>query len=44
MPFEKAVDDAFRAGLVEVDGELVALDGGDGAVAEFLVEDALADA
>ena len=34
----------FCAGLVEIDGELVAVDRGDAAVAEFLVEDALADA
>ena len=32
----------LRPGLVEVDGQLVAVDGGDVAVAEFLVEDALA--
>ena len=37
---DEAGDDVLGAGLLEVDGELVALDGGDGAVAELLVEDA----
>ncbi len=41
---DKPVQHAFLAGLVEVDGQLVAFDGGDVAVAEFLVEDAVADA
>src|SRR5581483_11058781 len=38
----EAVHNALAAGLVEVDGELVAVDLGDMAVAELLVEDALA--
>src|SRR5437763_259795 len=42
-PFDEAVDDALLARFVELDGELVAVDEGDVAVAEFLVEDALAD-
>ena len=36
----KLIEHAFFAGFVEVDGELVAIDRGDAAVAEFLVEDA----
>lgn len=40
----KPVQHAFLAGLVEVDGQLVAFDGRDVAIAEFLVEDAVADA
>ena len=35
-------DDALLARLLEVDGQLVALDGGDHAIAELLVEDAVA--
>ena len=42
-PLHKTIHHALLAGLVEMDGELVAVDGGDVAVAEFLVEDAGAD-
>src|SRR3982075_2000109 len=42
-PFHEAVDHTLFAGLVERDGELVAVDGGDVAVAELLVKHALAD-
>ena len=42
MPLDEAVDDVFFAGFFEVDGEFVAFDGGNGAVAEFVVEDAFA--
>ena len=41
-PLDISVDHALFAGLVECDGEFVAVDGGDVAVAEFLVEDAVA--
>src|SRR5687767_317841 len=41
-PLDEAVEDAFLAGLVEVDGELVAVHPDDLAIAEFLVENALA--
>src|SRR6185295_20014299 len=41
-PGHEGVDHSFLARLVEVDAELVAFDGGDDAIAEFLVEDALA--
>src|SRR5215210_7973378 len=41
-PLHEAVEHHFPSCLVEVDGELVAVDGGDGAGAELLVEDALA--
>src|SRR6185312_10092308 len=40
----EAVQHLFLAGTVEIDGEFVTLDRGDVAVAEFLVEDAVADA
>src|SRR5690606_7643341 len=40
---DEAVEHALLAGLVEIDGQLVAVDAGDVAVAEFLVEDAVAD-
>src|SRR5262245_17882523 len=40
-PLHKAVHDLLLAGLVEGDGELVAVDLGDAAVAELLVEDAV---
>src|SRR5215475_12637988 len=43
-PFDKRVDHALLARLVESDEELVAFDRDDVAVAEFLVEHALADA
>src|SRR5258708_14453046 len=39
---DEAVHDLLLSGLVEGDGELVVLDRADGAVAEFLVEDAVA--
>src|SRR5262249_40026457 len=42
--FDKRIDHPFFARLVEGDGELVAFDRDDVAVAEFLVEHALADA
>src|SRR5581483_2132315 len=42
-PLHERIHHALFAGLVEGDGELVAVDGGDVAVAEFLVKDALAD-
>lgn len=42
MPFDEAIHDVFFAGFFEVDGEFVAFDGGDDAVAEFVVEDAFA--
>ncbi len=41
-PLHKPVQHALLPGAVEVDGELVAFDGGDVAVAEFEVEDAAA--
>ena len=40
-PLHELVDHLFLAGFVEIDGEFVAFDVGDAAVAEFLVEDAL---
>ena len=42
-PLHKTIHHAFLAGLVEGDGELVAVDADDVAVAEFLVEHAVAD-
>jgi len=42
-PLDKTIHHALLARLVELDGELVAVDGGDVAVAEFLVKDAIAD-
>ena len=41
--FHKSIQHALLAGAVEVDGELVPLDGSDIAVAELDVEDAVAD-
>ena len=40
--FDEGIDHALLAGAVEIDGELVAVDGRDGSGAEFLVEHALA--
>src|SRR5262245_23950947 len=42
--FDEAVHDLLLAGLVEIDRELVAVDLGHAAIAEFLVEHAHADA
>jgi len=42
-PLHEPVQHALLAGLVEIDGELVALDGDDVAVAEFQMKDAVAD-
>jgi hypothetical protein len=42
-PLHKTIHHALFAGLVEGDGELVAVDVDDVAVAEFLVEHAVAD-
>jgi hypothetical protein len=42
-PLDETIHHALLARLVELDGELVAVDGGDVAVAEFLVEDAVAE-
>jgi len=42
-PLHETIHHALLAGFVEVDGQLVAVDGGDVAVAEFLVEDAVAE-
>jgi drug/metabolite transporter (DMT)-like permease len=42
-PLHEAIHHPLLARLVELDGELVAVDGGNVAVAEFLVEDAVAD-
>src|SRR5246127_583541 len=42
-PLDKTVHDLLLAGLVEGDGELVAVDLHDMAVAEFLVEDAVVE-
>src|SRR6266849_4242030 len=42
-PLHVFVEHPLLAGLVEVHDQLVAVDGGDVAVAEFLVEDAVAD-
>ena len=39
----KTIHHALFAGVVELDGQLVAVHGGDVAVAEFLVKHALAD-
>src|ERR1043166_958712 len=41
-PAHEIVDHAFLAGFVEIDGELVAFDAAHEAVAEFLVEHAVA--
>ena len=41
-PLHETIHHALLPRLVELDGELVAVDGGDVAVAEFLVEDAVA--
>jgi hypothetical protein len=41
-PLHKTIHHALFAGPVELDGQLVAIDGGDVAVAEFLLEDAVA--
>ena len=41
-PLDKTIHHALLAGLVEGDRQLVAVDQGDAAVAEFLVEDAVA--
>ena len=43
-PRHKAIHHAFFAGFVELDGELVAVDGDHFAIAEFLVKDAVAAA
>src|SRR5690625_329901 len=40
---DKAGDDALGAGFLEIDGQLVALDFGHMAIAEFLMEDTGAD-
>jgi hypothetical protein len=42
-PLHKTIHYALLAGLVELNRQLVAVDGGDVAVAEFLVEDAVAE-
>lgn len=42
-PLHETIHHALLPRLVEVDGQLVAVDGGDVAVAEFLVEDAVAE-
>ncbi len=42
-PFHKTIHHALLAGLVELDGQLVAVHGGDVAVAEFLMKHAVAD-
>src|ERR1700736_5664070 len=42
-PLHEAIHHALLAGLVELDGELVAVDRGDVAVAELEVEHAVAD-
>src|SRR3954471_24694772 len=42
-PLHEAVHHTLFSGLVERDGEFVAVDGGDVAVAELLVKHALAD-
>src|ERR1700688_1760629 len=41
-PLHKRIHHALLAGLIELDRQLVAVDGSDVAVAEFLVEDAVA--
>ena len=43
VPLHEGIQHALLAGLVEIDGQLVAVDRADAAIAEFLVEDALAD-
>src|SRR4051794_27606122 len=43
LTLRKTVEHHLPSRLVEVDGELVAVDGGDGAGAEFLVEAPLAE-
>jgi hypothetical protein len=40
---DESVQDLFLAGLVKIDGQLVAVDGGDVAVAELLMKNAVAD-
>ena len=42
-PLHKPVEHTLLAGAVEIDRQLVAFDAGDGAIAEFLVEDAVAE-
>lgn len=42
-PFHKTIHDPLLPGAVELDGQLVAVDAGDSAVAEFLMEDAVAE-
>jgi hypothetical protein len=42
-PLDKTIHHAFLAGAVELDRQLVAVDRGDVAVAEFLVKDAVAE-
>jgi hypothetical protein len=42
-PLHETIHHALLAGLVELNGQLVAVDGGDVAVAEFLMEDAVAE-
>ena len=42
-PLHETIDDALLAGAVELDRQLVAVDGRDVAVAEFLVKDAVAE-
>src|SRR5947208_13931970 len=42
-PLHKTIYDLLLAGLVEGDGELVAVDPRDAAIAEFLVEDAVGE-
>src|SRR4051795_6983483 len=42
-PLHKTVHDLLLPRLVEGDGELVAVDPGDAAIAEFLVEDAIGE-
>ena len=42
-PLDKTIHHAFLAGAVELDGQLVAVDRGDVAVAEFLMEHAVAE-
>src|SRR5215471_15952639 len=42
-PFNKTIDHALLAGAVELDRQLVAVDRGDVAVAEFLMKDAVAE-
>jgi len=44
MPLHKRIQHALLPGLLEFHRQLVAVDRGDAAVAEFLVEDALAGA